>query len=413
MHPLPVKDFHKILGVSPGATEGQIKTAYRKLVMKYHPDLNQDPGAREKFFEIDAAYDFLMEHGREVSARDSYDDILAREVFRREREQMYQRARAKKAKQQREEEMFNSPEWHDPILLAKYIMHGFGLLFALAAVIGPVLIAIFDDPASLAGTFFFMVVGVVLLIYIYPRRKTWFRLGKFKTRWKEVVGYVKMDTERPCNDHCCYSAHAMAGGKPHRVELILTLDSKIRNFGVMDHQVKYKTRTKTVVIPRSARAYFFHRIATLIHLTALVGFMLFFPVESIVWRFIWGMVAGGLLSTLMLAIARVRSKVSYLLTPGLILKSLIWIAALLGITNMGPGFNMQTSGYIYAVIAGLLFLLDMLFDLVLGLFPFYRWMFRPVIRQGAIMDRLYKEGYQNYQEFPVYSVVYPLFRWLF
>jgi len=105
--------------------------------------------------------------------------------------------------------------------------------------------------------------------------------------------------------------------------------------------------------------------------------------------------------------------VSYLLTPGLILKSLIWIAALLGITNMGPGFNMQTSGYIYAVIAGLLFLLDMLFDLVLGLFPFYRWMFRPVIKQGAIMDRLYKEGYQNYQEFPVYSVVYPLFRWLF
>ncbi|MFO7668059.1 MAG: DnaJ domain-containing protein [Bacteroidales bacterium] len=410
---MPVKDYHKILGVSSGATEGQIKAAYRKLVMKYHPDLNQEPGAREKFFEIDAAYDFLMKHGSEVSARDSYDDSLAREVLRREREQMVQRARAKKAKQQREEEMFNRPEWHDPILLAKYIMHGFGLLFAFAAVIGPLLIAILDDPASLAGTFFFMVAGVVLLVYIYPRRKTWFRLGKFKTSWREVAGYVKMDAERPCKDRCCYCAHAMAGGKPYRVELILTLDSKIRTFGVMDHQVKYRTRTKRIVIPRSARAHFFHRIATLIKLTALAGFMLFFPVESMVWRFIGGMVAGGLLSTLMLSVSRIRSKVSYLLTPGLILKSLIWIAALLGITTIGPGFNMQTSGYIFAVIAGLLFLLDMLFDLVLGLFPFYRWMFRPFIRQGAIMDELYKEGYQNYQEFPVYSVVYPLFRWLF
>ena len=67
--------------------------------------------------------------------------------------------------------MFNRPEWHDPILLVKYIMHGLGLLFALAAVIGPVLLAIFDDPASLAGTFFFIIAGVVLLVLYLSKKK--------------------------------------------------------------------------------------------------------------------------------------------------------------------------------------------------------------------------------------------------
>jgi len=80
---------------------------------------------------------------------------------------------------------------------------------------------------------------------------------------------------------------------------------------------------------------------------------------------------------------------------------------------MGPGFNIQISGYVYLVVAGLLFFLDMLFDLVIGIFPFYRKMYRPVIKQGTILDSLYKEGYQNYQELPVYSVMYPLIRWLF
>ena len=227
---MPVKDYHKILGVSPGASERQIKTAYRRLAMKYHPDLNQDPGAREKFFEIDTAYNFLMKHGSEVSARDSYDDTEVREVYRKERERMYQQARARKEKKQREEEMFLRPEWHDPILLARYLMHGIVLLFALAAIIAPVLIAIFVESASLAGTFFFFLAGVVLLVYIYPRRKSWFRLGKFLTTWKEVAGFVKMGKEKPSKDRCCYTGHAMAGGKPYRVELIRILDSEIRTY---------------------------------------------------------------------------------------------------------------------------------------------------------------------------------------
>ena len=51
------KDFYKVLGVSKGATDDEIKKAYRKLALKFHPDKNKDPGAEEKFKEIAEAFE--------------------------------------------------------------------------------------------------------------------------------------------------------------------------------------------------------------------------------------------------------------------------------------------------------------------------------------------------------------------
>jgi hypothetical protein len=410
---LVVKDYHKILGLSPGATERQIKAAYRKMALRYHPDLNDAPDAQEKFHEINAAYEHLLERAGMTGEEGTYDDEMARVILRRQHQRMQEQARARREKKKREDEYFNRPEWHDPILMIKYTIHALGLLLAVAAIVVPVVMAVFNDPASLSGTFFFIVAGVVILVYIYQRRSNWFRLGKFITTWKELSGFLKMEPDRSTTDRCCYRPNAMAGGKPYRIELLKTVDVKTRSFGALDHQVSYNNKVKTVVLPRSSRAHFFHRISSLVKICTLLGCLLFFPVDSLLWRAIAGIAGGGFISAILLFIAGVRSKVSYLFTPGLILKAGIWIFALFKISILGPGFNIQVSGYVYLVVAGLLFLLDMLFDLVMGFFPFYRWLFRPVIRQGTILEGLYREGYQNYQELPVYSVLYPLFRWLF
>lgn len=54
------KDLYEILGVNKTASEAEIKSAYRKLARKYHPDLNKDDkSAAEKFKEISNAYDII------------------------------------------------------------------------------------------------------------------------------------------------------------------------------------------------------------------------------------------------------------------------------------------------------------------------------------------------------------------
>ncbi len=58
---MPSKDFYKVLGVSRDATEDQIKKAYRKMALKYHPDKNKSPGAEEKFKEVAEAYEVLSD----------------------------------------------------------------------------------------------------------------------------------------------------------------------------------------------------------------------------------------------------------------------------------------------------------------------------------------------------------------
>jgi hypothetical protein len=400
--------------VAPGATERHIKTAYRKLALRYHPDRNPSREAKQKFEEVTEAYHFLMdllENPPEESP--SREDLVASEVIRRERERMRSQARARQERMKREAEYFNRPEWHDPLLFLKYLFRILAILFAAVAIIFPIMYAIFGDPASLAGTFFFIVVGVFLMIYIYQHRKGWLHLGRFKTSRMDLLRFLRPEPLKQTKEQCCYSKNSKADGKPYRVELIKTIDIKIRSFGAMNHDARYKHRIRYVVIPRSLRAQHFHRISTLIKLLSLLLFLLFFPVDSLLWRFMAGLAAGGILSALLLWTVRVRSRVSYLITPGLLIKAVIWIGSLYLISELGPGFNIQTTGHVYIVVAGLLFLLDMVFDLVLGFFPFYRSLFRPLTKQGIILDSLYRDGYQNYMELPVYSVIYPLFKWIF
>ncbi|KAK6180159.1 hypothetical protein SNE40_012357 [Patella caerulea] len=53
------KDYYKVLGIANGASDDDIKKAYKKMALKYHPDKNKSPGAEEKFKEIAEAYDVL------------------------------------------------------------------------------------------------------------------------------------------------------------------------------------------------------------------------------------------------------------------------------------------------------------------------------------------------------------------
>ena len=58
------KDYYKILGVSRDASEKDIKKAYRKMALKYHPDKNKSAGAEDKFKEVSEAYEVLSDQDK-------------------------------------------------------------------------------------------------------------------------------------------------------------------------------------------------------------------------------------------------------------------------------------------------------------------------------------------------------------
>ncbi len=67
------KDYYKILGVERSSTDAQVKSAYRKLARKYHPDVNKSPDAVEKFKDINEAYEVLSDKEK----RKRYDSLGA------------------------------------------------------------------------------------------------------------------------------------------------------------------------------------------------------------------------------------------------------------------------------------------------------------------------------------------------
>lgn len=67
------KDYYLLLGIAPNASEAEIKSGYRKQARKYHPDINKDKSAEERFKDINEANEAL----KDAKKRAAYDQLRA------------------------------------------------------------------------------------------------------------------------------------------------------------------------------------------------------------------------------------------------------------------------------------------------------------------------------------------------
>jgi hypothetical protein len=104
--------YYSILGIPPGASKEEIKKAYRKKAMQYHPDRNRDRNAREKFLEILEAYEFLIGGGATTrkkapaegqNAEQSFEDIMRDLAKKRAKEKYRERVREFRRRQAEEQ----------------------------------------------------------------------------------------------------------------------------------------------------------------------------------------------------------------------------------------------------------------------------------------------------------------------
>lgn len=75
------KSLYKTLEVSEGASEVEIKKAYRKLARQYHPDVNKDAGAEDKFKEINSAYEILSDKEKKRQYDQMGDNMFGGQNF--------------------------------------------------------------------------------------------------------------------------------------------------------------------------------------------------------------------------------------------------------------------------------------------------------------------------------------------
>lgn len=106
----PKDKYYQLLGITPGASETEIKRAYRKLAMHYHPDKNSSPEAADRFIALTEAYEILTNQRPAptvTSTRRSSTTPVNPEDLKKEQEERMHAARERYARKQAEEELEN------------------------------------------------------------------------------------------------------------------------------------------------------------------------------------------------------------------------------------------------------------------------------------------------------------------
>ena len=397
-----IKDYYKILGLEKDASPESIKSAYRQLAKKYHPDINRSPGADEKFIEITEAYEFLtnknlQKHYVSFEA-DTIDDLIRAEYERARRaaqENARRYARMKYEKFKKEQEAFKRSGWYDVGLLLHYIFRI--LVFPIITFFIAIPVISEEVSEHWSGYVIFWMLAAILVFYVINNRKNYFKLGGFYYGLEDLKKAFQVSREQT-NEECYYCKGHKANSIPYKITLFKVIDIQLRSYGaVYGREAGVKRKTTTVQIPRSKKAFIVHLSTSIIKTASILFTFLIINKEPFKdWNLIIGIFLGGAVSSLLLMITGTRSKVSYLLSYGLMIKIIIWLI----------------SFFFFKGYALLLLFFDPMIEALLRYISDDD-LFKPILPQDPELIKLFNDKYQLYLELPVWSVLFPFFKWLF
>ena len=412
-------NYYDILNLSEGASVEEIKQAYRKLALKYHPDINPDPEAHSIFIEISHAYEYLMdkvqhENIEELTYQYNFDEEYA-EILNEIKNES--KARAEKQREIRREaerksnEEFQKSGLYDISLFLRYSIHFLSILFGIGLILFPIYICITKDKQAIFYLFFFWLVGLFLLFYIYSQRKTWFKLGKFYFKWHDFLNLLKYRNNNP-TENCYYCHNQPANSFAFKHTMLIVRDIQLKNRGPMQHDARYKRDYVEIRIPRSRKAFIIHFLTSLFKVICVIFSFIFLPVNSLLWRFLLGAFAGGILSGLLLLVTSTKPCTTYLLNPTQLVKILIWAYIIFSLSKFYSDFQITTSEYTLVTFTITAMFIDFFIDPIAG-FIFKKSMWKPLMKQAPQIEHYFELGYQNNLEIPVWSTIYPILRWFF
>lgn len=409
-----LEEYFKILGLPKTANLEEVKKAYRFLAKKYHPDVSSEPDATKKFIKIAEAYEILTnqkiletlriiaENEEERKRNYEYYKKLAKEKARKAAEMKYERLR-------KEHEAFQQSGMYDLFLFLNYIAHFLMILVTLFFLVFPVYIAV---KTGFFGLFFFWIAGLFLVFYIIGKRKSFFRLGPFFYTFHDLRN-VFIEELGKGTDNCGYCLDHKADSYPYKIELLKVHGVQLNFVGALWHEARYNRTYKKLNIPRSKKAFRIHLTISLIKAFSILFALIFLPFESLLWRFAGGIIAGGILTALILITSRTRSKVSYLYTWNLLIRLTLWLLVLVIFCRWNEFPDIQPTEYLVVGVIFMLFFQDVFVDLMTKILFRKINLDKPLIKQPLEIQKLVNQGYQNYLEIPVWSTIFPLIKWVF
>ena len=409
-----MKDYYSILELTTSSTESDIRKAYRKLAKKYHPDVNKSVNAPEKFIEISEAYEFLINHYQQNfgnSTQDSAEEYTVTDYRKSEEFLRFKRqAKMRYEEFKKQHEAFQKSGLYDLGLLIKYLFRLLVLLIPLWILY----ITIHWIKINKAGYYlpFLIIVWIInvfLVRYLIINRKRYLKIGDFYYSFSDVK---RVFTEKkPATQKCAYCVNLPADSIPFKLEFLKEKDIKLKTAGFRQHNVSYINEYAKVEVPRSHKAFMIHTIISAIKILSIVLCIIILRFDSKLWRMIAGIVIGGTISQMVLFTTSTRSSVSYLFSYKLLIKAFIWIIIMILASDFQFHPINITSTYIQFAIAGVLFFDCFLEQLLKTIFG--KRIIKPLIRQYEKISEKFTDGYQLYNDIPILTVVYPLYKWIF